>query len=234
MTLANPLGLLWGLLSVPMVILYLRRMPLRRRPVATSMIWEQVLAGQPARSRWQRWRDPLSLVVQLTILLLLVVALAEPLTGPRRRVVLVVDNSAGQEAGDGQPTLARAKQSAGRLIAGLGPGDAAVVLSAGGAPSVRCNLTSDTGLLAEAVQAISSSQAPPQVDATVALARQMLSTAPGGVGAAEDVVVLGGSAGEEIKDYPERAGPPGGVVLVGLAVLLLAGQWCLYQRCWMS
>ena len=78
MTFANPVALLWGLLAVPIVILYRRDVRLRREPVATDMIWEQVFAEEPSRSRWQRWRHAASLAVQLTVLALIVIALADP------------------------------------------------------------------------------------------------------------------------------------------------------------
>ena len=78
MTFANPIALLWGLLAVPIVWLYRQKVRVRREPVATEMIWQQVFAEEPGRTRWQRWRHPVSLGVQLTALALIVTALADP------------------------------------------------------------------------------------------------------------------------------------------------------------
>ena len=78
MTLLNPHALFWGLLGVPIVVLYLRAMPRRRYTVATSFLWQQVFPTSRARTAWQRWRRPVSLAVQLSILGLMVTALAEP------------------------------------------------------------------------------------------------------------------------------------------------------------
>jgi hypothetical protein len=78
MTLANPLALFWGLLAVPIVMLYARRVRLRRQPVATGMIWQQVFADEQARGAWRRWRHAVALAVQLLVLTLLVLAMADP------------------------------------------------------------------------------------------------------------------------------------------------------------
>jgi len=186
MTFANPLALLWGLLAIPIVILYLRRIRLRREPVATDMIWEQVFAAQRARSLWQRWRHGVSLAVQLIVLLLVVVALAEPLIPPPRRIVLIIDNSAGMNAADVKPTrLARAKQAAGRLITGLRNCDRMAILSAGGVVSVHCSLSSDHATLQEALDAVPATKGPNRMNAAVALARRVIADTPGG-----EIVVL--------------------------------------------
>ena len=78
------------------------------------MFWEQVLAEQPAHSRWQPWRTAVSAAVQLCILALIVLALAEPQIRPPRRIVLVVDNGNHMNAADVKPSrLAAAGKSAG-------------------------------------------------------------------------------------------------------------------------
>lgn len=175
MTFANPLALLWGLLAVPIGMLYLRRVRLRREPVATNMIWQRVFAAEQARSAWQRWRHPVSLAVQLAVLLLLVLALADPQIPGPRRLVLIVDNSGSMNAADVKPTrLAKAKQAARGLIAGLRPGDRAAVLSAADAPGVRCTLTNDRTALLQAIESIPAARGTAHVTVAAALARRML------------------------------------------------------------
>jgi len=181
MTFGHPLALLWGLLAIPIVLLYRQRVRLRRRQVATGMIWEQVFAEDRARATWQRWRHPVSLAVQLTVLGLIVIALLDvQIPGPRQ-VVLIVDNSAGMNATDVKPSrLEQAKQTAGRLIETLRPYDSAAVLSVGSAVGVHCNLTGDRATLSEALASISPTTAATRMDAAVALARRMLDKQSGG------------------------------------------------------
>ena len=78
MAFANPMALAWGLLAIPVVLLYRRDVRRTRVPVAAGMIWQQVLAEEARRGGWQRWRHRVSLAVQLTVLVLLVIALADP------------------------------------------------------------------------------------------------------------------------------------------------------------
>ncbi len=82
-TFLNPLALVCGLLALPLAAIYLRKLRWRRRPVATSMFWDRVFAEDGLRLRWLRRRNAVSLLVQLAILALLVLALAEP---PRREL----------------------------------------------------------------------------------------------------------------------------------------------------
>jgi hypothetical protein len=66
------------LLAVPIMLLYSRKASRPRHVVATSMLWRQVL---PLDNR-KDWRGPMSLAVQLAILALLVLALADPRAKP--------------------------------------------------------------------------------------------------------------------------------------------------------
>ena len=119
------------------------------------MIWQQVFAAEQVRATWQQWRDRVSLAVQLLILALVVVAMADPQVPAPRRIVLILDNSASMNVADAQPTrLARAKEAAGRLIAGLGSHDQAAILSAGEAVAVRCGRTNDRATLLEVLEAV--------------------------------------------------------------------------------
>src|SRR5437667_5022823 len=98
MNIANPSGLLWASLAIPIVIFYILKIRMRRVPVSTVLFWRQIFEDKKPRSLWQRLRHFLSLLVQLAFLFLLVGALAEPFFSwefdSARRVVLVVDNSA--------------------------------------------------------------------------------------------------------------------------------------------
>jgi len=76
--LSNPAALWWALLAVPIVLLYLTRTRPRRHPVATGFLWTQAIQTQDGRSRWRPWRGPVSLALQLTVLAILVLAMAGP------------------------------------------------------------------------------------------------------------------------------------------------------------
>ena len=72
------------------------------------------------------------MAVQLAVLAVVVVALADPMLAGPRALILIVDNSASMNATDVEPSrLAQAKEAGRRLIDGLRPCDSAAVLSAG-------------------------------------------------------------------------------------------------------
>jgi hypothetical protein len=174
MTFAHPYALFWGLIALPIIVLYLLTPRWRRREMTTGVLWEQVFAEQPARARWLPLRPALSVTVQLGILALIVLALAEPQFPPPRHVVLVIDNPARMNAADVKPSrLSAAKEAAGRLIEGLRDYDRMAVLSAGRTPTVRCPWTGDQAQLQESLQSITAEGASSQLAATVALARRM-------------------------------------------------------------
>lgn len=72
--LQNPHAIYGLLLALPIVLLYLRKVPRSRQPVATAMLWREVIGARRPR---ERWRGSVSLIVQLVILVLLVAAMAD-------------------------------------------------------------------------------------------------------------------------------------------------------------
>ena len=70
----SPSSLYWFGLAVPIVVFYILKIRLRRHAVSTVMFWRQVLDEQNPRSIWQRLRHMVSLLLQLAMLALLVLA----------------------------------------------------------------------------------------------------------------------------------------------------------------
>jgi hypothetical protein len=175
MTLANPLALLWLLLAVPLVWLWLRKPALLRETVATSALWQEALAVEQLRAGWQRWRRGASLAIRLLILLLLVLALADPRTRPPQRLVLVLDNSASMNATDVTPSrLAAAMQAAQEIIDSLHDDDRAAIVTAGEPAAVRCGLTGDKAALSATLEDVCGRTTATDMAAAVDLARRLL------------------------------------------------------------
>ena len=180
MILANPKALFWAILAVPVIALYLCRARRRRHEVSAGYLWERVFAGRPAQSaRW--WRHPISLCLQLAILLLVVFAMAEPLLDSPQRLVLVIDNSASMNATDVEPTrLGHAKQLARRQLAALGYRDQMAIIAAGDPLRVHCGLTGRQDLLEKAIQNVTATDGPTRVADAVALGRRLPAGGPNG------------------------------------------------------
>jgi Ca-activated chloride channel family protein len=106
------------------VVFYILK--LRRRPVAVpfSRIWERILRDKEATTWWARLKRLLSLLLQLALLLLLILALGDPrLAGSfikGRNIVVLVDASASMKATDVPPSrIEEAKREVKRLVHGL-------------------------------------------------------------------------------------------------------------------
>jgi hypothetical protein len=180
MTILHPKALAWAILAVPILLLYLRRIRRRRHLVGAAFLWEQVLPkGRSDAAR--RFRQPVSLCLQLAILGLVVLALAEPRWRRPVRLVLVVDNSASMNATDVKPTrLDEAKRLARQHIAALGDRDEMALLSAGDLVRMHMGLSSQKRSLESALEEVTASDGPTPVAEAAALGRRLLAGQPDG------------------------------------------------------
>lgn len=179
MNLANPMGLLWASLAIPIVIFYILKIRLRRVPVSTILFWRQIFEEKKPRSLWQRLRHLISLLVQLAFLALLVGALIQPFFSweidAARRVVLVIDNSGSMNAVDVEPSrLARAKELGQRVIDGLRARDEMAIIAAGTQPQVICGLTGHQRTLHEQLAAVPAGDGPTRLAESVRLADRLI------------------------------------------------------------
>jgi hypothetical protein len=180
MSLTNPTALMWLLLAVPVVIFYILKIRLKRVPVSTVIFWRQIFDEKKPRSLWQRLRHLLSLLVQLFLLAMLVLALTEPLgwweAKNRRRVILILDNSASMKATDVTPNRwEKAKQEAHLVIKSLKFRDEMAIVTAGTQPRVACGLTGHQRTLRETLDAIPPTDGPSLITEAIATARRLTS-----------------------------------------------------------
>jgi hypothetical protein len=177
---ANPIGWWWAALAIPVLLLYVLKIRLRRQPVSTLLFWDKLFDEKKPRAWWQRLRHLVSLLLQLAFLLLVVSALTDPLWGwqanRQRRVVLVVDNSASMRAVEegGRSRLDKAKDSAAALVRSLRSGDRMALLAAGGRPQVAVGMTDHQRSLLKAIETLPATDGPTDVAAAVVAAERLL------------------------------------------------------------
>lgn len=180
MGILQPLGLLLGLLAIPIIIFYMLRLRRQEITVSSSMLWRQVVQDRQANSPWQRLRRNLLLYVQLLILALLVLALARPFIegagGPSGNVVLILDGSASMQATDGndvglgQTRFARAQAEAGRIVDGLAAGARMTIILAGTTPTTVLSNGEDRATLHGAIGGLRPGNGPGNMAAAITLA----------------------------------------------------------------
>ncbi|MCA9056503.1 MAG: BatA and WFA domain-containing protein, partial [Planctomycetaceae bacterium] len=185
MTFATPAALFWLALTVPIVVLYILKVRLRRVPVSTNLFWKQIYEEKPPRSIWQYLRHLLSLLLQLALLALLAFAVAEPLLSwqlsQARRVVLVVDRSASMQASDVPPTRFAAAIEAGRrYIEGLRDRDEMAIVLAGARPEVAVGMNSHIPSLKRVLDALEPTDGPTQLDSAIELGQRLIGDHPHG------------------------------------------------------
>ena len=104
MSLLAPLGLLLGLLAIPLLGLYFLKIRRRRVTVPSLLLWEELVRAERLARPFDRFRRNILLWLQLLLLLLVTLAFARPAifgTGSTgRSVVLVIDTSASMAATD--------------------------------------------------------------------------------------------------------------------------------------
>src|SRR5437764_1107989 len=100
-----PVGLLLGLLAIPIIIFYMLRLRRQEITVSSNLLWRQVTQDRQANAPWQRLRRNLLLLLQLLVLAGLVAAVARPFvltSAPAAgNLVVVLDGSASMQATDG-------------------------------------------------------------------------------------------------------------------------------------
>ncbi len=172
---ANPWALLLLLLAAPIAWLYRRRAVAPCVSTATVAIWRQVLAEERARSWWLPRRRAVSLAVQLLILALAVLALAQPRLSPPRTIILILDNSGSMNTADVSPSrFELARRHARRLIDSLPSADRLAVLTGGALPQVVCPPSLNRRQLRDSLETIDAGTGPTRVADAVTLARWML------------------------------------------------------------
>lgn len=134
----SPDSFLW-LLAAPVVfLLYLLRGRSEPTPTATMFLWRRAIAH---RSPWRRLRPWVSAGWRAGVVVLLVLALASPLLGPRdakpRTFVIVLDGTASMKATDVAASRFDAAQAAALAqLENLGPLDRVGVVVVGSSPQI--------------------------------------------------------------------------------------------------
>ncbi|MCA9175372.1 MAG: BatA and WFA domain-containing protein [Planctomycetales bacterium] len=182
MSFAVPSALLLTAIAVPIIALYILKVRLRRVPVSTNMFWRQIYDEKPPRSIWQYLRHLLSLLMQLLLLTLMVLAVADPYFPwqllEARRVVLVLDNSASMRAaledGAGQSRWQAAVDAAGAEIEGLRFRDEAAIVLAGPRPEVVLGMSNHVPTLRRALRSLEPSDNPTELASAIQLGRRLI------------------------------------------------------------
>jgi hypothetical protein len=174
MSFADPPALLLLLLLIPVGLLYWPRLRVPRVVVSTGPFWQQALAEESFRARWQRWRTPVSFVLHVLTIILLALAAAGPAIPPPQRIVLILDNSATMRATDVQPTRCdAAKEAARRMVDSLRWCDEMAIVTTSPNPAEIQTLTSNQGLLRTMIDSVHAQAEPSTIGSAIMVAQEI-------------------------------------------------------------
>lgn len=206
-----------ALAGAAVVVFYILK--LRRRPVAVpfSRIWERVLRDKEATSLFSQLKRLLSLLLQLALLALLLLALGDPRPEANlvegRNIVVLIDASASMQAVDVAPSrIELAKEEVRKMVRGLSGSDRMLLAQMDAAVTPLSTLTGEIAELEAAVAAVK----PTDATADFARALRFASDTLRGLPSPEIIVVSDGALGE-----PVDAGGPvrlGGIKLSFLPI----------------
>lgn len=174
--------------SLAIVALYFLR--LRRRAVAVPFVklWERVLRDEDSSRLFSRIKQALSLLLQLAILALLLLALADPRKESShtegRSFVVLVDASASMQATDvskegaSRTRLDDAKEEVRRMVLGLGGSDRMLIAQVDAHVTPLSSFTSDVTELSHAIERLAATDTRADFHGALRFAANVLADLP--------------------------------------------------------
>jgi len=193
-----------ALAGAVVVVFYILK--LRRRPVAVPFerLWERILRDKEATSLFSQLKRLLSLLLQLALLALLLLALGDPRPAANilegRNIVVLVDASASMKATDAVPSrIDAAKEEVKRMARGLSGSDRMLIAQMDAAVTPLSTMTSEIPELEAAIVSVRATDAGADFARGLRFAADTLR----GLSSPEVIVVSDGALGPAI----DAAGP---------------------------
>lgn len=169
------------LLAGPIIAFYLLKTRMRPRPVSTLLFWDQIKPTAQSAPFWRKLRRLISLLLQLLMLSLLVLALMQPGCQSREaeadQTVYLIDCTPSMAAGD---TLALARDQIVARLRGMRAEDSAALLLTGETPEVLSGWQSNPRRLRQALEEATLEPGPGEVAPALQLARELIAERPNG------------------------------------------------------
>ncbi len=169
------------------VLLYAMKVRRRRIEVPFSPLWQKVLEDNKPAQLWERLKWIVSLLIQLLVLLLILIALGDPRSenalNEGRSVVLLVDTSASMTAMDEsghRSRIERAREEAQAAVDALGPRDEVMLVALDGQLEPLTPFVDDFGLVEEAIAELGTSATSADVREGLQFAVDSLASRPSG------------------------------------------------------
>jgi Mg-chelatase subunit ChlD len=173
--LANPAGLWWCALALPIIALHILRPRRIQATVGAVFLWRKVARPVSAARPWQRLTPSWLLAAQVLAALLLGLAMAQPVRLTDEplgdHTVFVIDASASMQANDGSPDrLATARERAVELRRQVPAGGEVSLVAAGAEARALLTRSNDADAFVSALATIEAADGPGDFAGAFALA----------------------------------------------------------------
>jgi hypothetical protein len=190
------LATIFGIAAAAVVAFYILKLRRRVFAVPFSPLWQRILRDKEATSLFSKLKRLLSLLLQLALLALLVLALGDPRAAATlikgRNLVVLVDASASMQATDvSSSRLDSAKDEVKKIIRGLGGSDRMLIAQMDASVTPLGPMSGDTSELDREIDAVK----PTDTRADFPRALRFATDALRGADNAEIVVVSDGALG---------------------------------------
>ncbi|HEX2878114.1 MAG TPA: VWA domain-containing protein [Polyangiaceae bacterium] len=175
---ATLLGLLAGLAAVT-VVLYILKLRRRGIQVAFAPLWRQASGQKQTNTLFSQLKRWLSLLLQLLIVALLILALGDPRGAgalkEARNIVVLIDASASMKAVDVAPSrISEAKRQVKDLVSKLSAQDRMLIVQLDVAVTPRSAFTNDIAQLTTAIDQVRATDTVANVEAGLLFAHDSL------------------------------------------------------------
>lgn len=148
---------IFAVAGAAVVMLYILKLRRRQVPIPYSRLWKKVLIERPSSALFQHLKRLISLLIQLLLLALMVLALADPrfkaISRSGRNLVVLLDGSASMQATDVQGgRVTAAREAVRKMIREMGSSDRMLLAQMDGEVTALCPMTDDVALLETALR----------------------------------------------------------------------------------
>lgn len=190
------LATIFGLAAVAVTAFYILKLRRRVFAVPFSPLWQRILRDKEATSLFSKLKRLLSLLLQLALLALLVLALGDPRAAATlfkgRNLVVLVDASASMQSTDvSSSRLEAAKEQVKKMIRGLGGSDRMLIAQMDASVTPLGPMSGDTSELDREIDAVKPTDTRADFPRALRFATDVLR----GADNAEIVVVSDGALG---------------------------------------
>jgi hypothetical protein len=143
-----PVGLIFLILSIPIILFYLLKVRREELKVSSNILWRKVLEDKQANAPWQKLQKNWLLFLQLLLLLLLALVLSQPFLESEAKaagnIIVLLDGSATMQSTDIAPNrFSRAKDEITTLIDQMGSTDKMTLVLMRSYPEVLVSATNN-------------------------------------------------------------------------------------------